>query len=418
MGHRMKAFRYIVAALVVSVASADTYYEKTTIPPTIAANKVLGNGTASTAAPQQLAVGSCSTSSSALIWTTSTGFGCNTSINAATLGSATFANPGAIGGGTPAAGAFTTISATGQITSTLVTGTAPFSVASTTNVANLNASTLSGATFASPGAIGSTAASTGLFTTIGASGLISPTSTVGIKGTIGADSPAAGSVGEVFSIHCLMAGAAAAGSAVSLPVASPGVVTWSSHTFVVSGPANYSCPINFSANGGALPTGLVVGTTYYIIGSTVSGDTFQVADTMAHALAGTNAINFTGAPSGSPLAWIGYLIATTNTVGGAGMTLTAGDWDCSGTAEWQELTNLTVTEYLQGINTSAVIGTIGSYVDLRLASSSLGAASSSYVTPIVQQNVSASTTVYLVEKATFSVGTQNAGGLLRCRRMR
>lgn len=116
MGHRMKALRYILAALVVSVASADTYYEKTTIPPTIAANKVLGNGTASTAAPQQLAVGSCSTTASALIWTTSTGFGCNTTINAGTLGGATFAAPGAIGGGTPAAGSFTTLGATSLLT--------------------------------------------------------------------------------------------------------------------------------------------------------------------------------------------------------------------------------------------------------------------------------------------------------------
>lgn len=175
----MKALRYFVFALVVSVASADTYYEKTTIPPTIAANKVLGNGTASTAAPQQLAVASCSTSSSALIWTTSTGFGCNTSINAGTLGSATFANPGAIGGGTPGTSAFTTISATGQITSTLVTGTAPFSVASTTNVANLNASTLSGATFAAPGAIGGGTPAAGAFTTLSATGVITSTQATG-----------------------------------------------------------------------------------------------------------------------------------------------------------------------------------------------------------------------------------------------
>jgi hypothetical protein len=41
-----------------------------------------------------------------------------------------------------------------QITSSLATGTAPFSIASTTNVANLNASSLNGATFAAPGAIG------------------------------------------------------------------------------------------------------------------------------------------------------------------------------------------------------------------------------------------------------------------------
>lgn len=47
------------------------------------ANTVVGNGTGSTAAPTALAVGSCSTAGSALIWTTNIGFGCNTSITAA-----------------------------------------------------------------------------------------------------------------------------------------------------------------------------------------------------------------------------------------------------------------------------------------------------------------------------------------------
>jgi hypothetical protein len=187
---------------------------------------------------------------------------------------------------------------------------------------------------------------------------------------------------------------------------------------ITQAPTNWSCPINFSANGGALPTGLVAGTTYYIIGSTISGNTFQVADTMAHALAGTNAVNFTGSPSGSPLAWIGYLISNGNTVGAAGMTITAGDWDCNATATEQELTSLTVTEYLNGINTSVAIGTMGSYADFRIASNVLGAANSSYVSPTVQENVSSSTTVYEVVKATFSGGTQNIGAFLRCRRMR
>lgn len=136
------------------------------VPPTITANTVLGNGTASTAAPQQLTMPSCSTSGSALKWTTSTGFGCNSSINAATLGNATFAAPGAIGGGTAAAGSFTTLSASDVITSTLTTGTAPFTVASTTAVGNLNASLLNGATFADPGSIGSGTPGAGAFTTL------------------------------------------------------------------------------------------------------------------------------------------------------------------------------------------------------------------------------------------------------------
>ena len=59
-----------------------------------------------------------------------------TDINGGTIDNA------AIGGATPAAGAFTTISASGQITSTVTTGTAPLVIASTTKVANLNADLL------------------------------------------------------------------------------------------------------------------------------------------------------------------------------------------------------------------------------------------------------------------------------------
>jgi hypothetical protein len=59
---------------------------------------------------------------------------------------------------------------TNQLVSTVATGTAPFVVASTTNIPNLNASSLNGATFAAPGAIGSVAASTGAFTTLSATG--------------------------------------------------------------------------------------------------------------------------------------------------------------------------------------------------------------------------------------------------------
>lgn len=52
---------------------------------TQASNTVLGNATSGTAVPTALAVGSCSTAASALIWTTNTGFGCNTSITAAAV---------------------------------------------------------------------------------------------------------------------------------------------------------------------------------------------------------------------------------------------------------------------------------------------------------------------------------------------
>ena len=55
--------------------------------------------------------------------------------------------------------------------STVATGTAPLVVSSTTNVANLNASSLNGATFAAPGPIGNSTASAGNFTGLQVSGL-------------------------------------------------------------------------------------------------------------------------------------------------------------------------------------------------------------------------------------------------------
>lgn len=78
--------------------------------------------------------------------------------------SGTYPNPGiaaSVALTTPNIGAATgtSLSVSGQLTSTVATGTAPLAVSSTTNVANLNASSLSGATFASPGQIGGTVAS-------------------------------------------------------------------------------------------------------------------------------------------------------------------------------------------------------------------------------------------------------------------
>ena len=104
--------------------------------------------------------------------------------------------PGAIGSTTPSTGKFTTIE------STIATGTAPFTVASTTNVANLNASSLGGATFASPGAIGSGTASTGAFTTLSASSTVSGTgfSTYLLSPpAIGTTTPAAGKFTDLTS---------------------------------------------------------------------------------------------------------------------------------------------------------------------------------------------------------------------------
>lgn len=67
-----------------------------------------------------------------------------TNLNAALLNGCTWAAPCAIGTGTPNTAIVTTISATGQITSTLAIGSPPFAITSTTNVPNLNVRNING----------------------------------------------------------------------------------------------------------------------------------------------------------------------------------------------------------------------------------------------------------------------------------
>lgn len=73
---------------------------------------------------------------------------------------------------------------------------------------------------------------------------------------------------------------------VVLTLASPGIVNWTAHGL----PEN--APVKFSTTG-ALPTGLVAGTTYYVR-PTISANGFSVAATPGGA-----AINFTGSQSGT-----------------------------------------------------------------------------------------------------------------------
>jgi hypothetical protein len=59
----------------------------------IGSNTVLANATGASAAPTAFSMPSCSASSSALTWTTNTGFACNTAVNATTISGATQYDP-------------------------------------------------------------------------------------------------------------------------------------------------------------------------------------------------------------------------------------------------------------------------------------------------------------------------------------
>lgn len=81
---------------------------------------------------------------------------------------------------------------------------------------------------------------------------------------------------------------------VTLTIASPGVVNWTAHGL------NAGDHVSFATTG-ALPTGLVAGTIYFVIATGLTANTFEVAATNGGA-----AINFTGSQSGTQTAFRGF----------------------------------------------------------------------------------------------------------------
>lgn len=73
----------------------------------------------------------------------------------------------------------------------------------------------------------------------------------------------------------------------------PGVVT-TQGTFV-------QCGVHLSQSAGLLPTGITEGTPYYVSLTGFGANSFRLADTAAHASAGTGAINTSGTVTGTPI---------------------------------------------------------------------------------------------------------------------
>ncbi len=97
-----------------------------------------------------------------------TGTGNVTSVTAQTGGGSVFVMQNTPSLTTPNIGAAsgTSLTVTGQLTSTVATGTAPFVVSSTTTVANLSTAFLNGKTFEVPGTIGSTTPNSAVFSSL------------------------------------------------------------------------------------------------------------------------------------------------------------------------------------------------------------------------------------------------------------
>jgi hypothetical protein len=139
-----------------------------------AANTVLANVTASSASPTAFAMPSCSTSTSALQYTSGAGFTCYASSATTT--------------GTLAQFAATT---SAQLAGVLSDETGSGAVVFGTNP-SISGATITGGTISNTPISGNT----GSFTTLGASGLITPTYPAGVKGNASGSNVTAGSIGE------------------------------------------------------------------------------------------------------------------------------------------------------------------------------------------------------------------------------
>ncbi len=173
-----------------------------------------------------------------------------------------------------------------QITSTIATGTAPLVIASTTNVPNLNASSLSGATFAAPGPIGSGTPSSGAFTTLTNTGLTTHTNTTDASASNTASVVLSGGLGVVKSAivgsQFSVAGNPNANACITINTTTPAAIAGTteygmfvdfrsdSSATVATRAAFYRAGTSASAYTCAVVSAVVVGNTIVGAGSTVT----------------------------------------------------------------------------------------------------------------------------------------------------
>lgn len=233
-------------------------------------------------------------------------------------------------------------------------------------------------------------------------------------GTAAADQTAAGRIGEYQEVNCGIP--AASGASVAFTNASPTVGTWTAHPFAQTnvGFSNaYACPFTITANA---PTGLSTATNYWAV--PIDANTFRVATSAANAAAGT----FANTSATSATANLTNSIALSTTAGLAPvmLKLTAGDWDCQGSAIRVLGATTSVTNMQTGISSSSTaIGGLGTFFDFETAANVMTATNNPvHVTPTVRLNLSSATAEYLVALDTFTVSTDTVSGFMRCRRTR
>lgn len=222
-----------------------------------------------------------------------------------------------------------------------------------------------------------------------------------IVGTATNDNATAGNVGEYIESLCFASG----GATVTISIASPAVITDSAALSI-------GCTVTFTTSG-ALPTGITVGTNYYIIPAGFnSGVSYEIATTPFGA-----AINTSGSQSGIQSRSAVANIATDTLTTVAAIQLTAGDWQCDANSIFATSGITTGIQSWLGTTNNSSTGLLRKTLFTDVASLGTGV-TATYSNSSERISLSGTTNYYLVEDESFSTGTGSGYGNIGCRRMR
>jgi len=240
------------------------------------------------------------------------------------------------------------------------------------------------ARFASPPAIGNTTPSSGAFTTLSATSTVSG---AGFTSLFASPPALGGTAANSGAFTTLSAGSTVSGAGFTALFASPpsiGNTAASSGKFTTLQATSTITPSS---------TAGVVGTTTNDNANVGSVGEFPVNSASGVALTSGVSTNITS------------------------FSLTAGDWDVSGSLQTVAAASTTTSSIVVGISTtSATLGTLGS---LTVLSSAVPAGFNTITpTPVLRISIASTTTVYLVANVSFAVSTMTANGLIRARRIR
>lgn len=228
-----------------------------------------------------------------------------------------------------------------------------------------------------------------------------------LPGTATNDNANAGNDGEFVN-----ADANAASATVTISNASPAVITWTGHGLKAGATVNFTTT-------GALPTGLSVGTNYWVIAAGLTANTFEVSTSPFGA-----AVNTSSAGSGTQTGTAAALAASSGTTQNlCALSLTAGDWDVSGGVVYPS-PGTSASAWAVGVNlTSASLPTLASVISagngpvVQLAQAAIGAQQGFAIQP-ARLSLNATTTVFEVGRMTYTGTAPNVFCALSARRRR